>query len=144
MIWPILFWLSDPGHKSGIRTGAFCRILWEYNQLTHLRETETWDCSATESAWLLQTPLTFNPSHRQAKPFISLWKSATAVSVIYTTSLPEDSRNKEQLIDPTAKYNCVTALWHPAGEWESYPVLQQGSMPTIQHITINISTNTVF
>ena len=112
--------VRNPILKVKLQTQFLRRIQLEQNPLTHPGRTETWDCGATESAWLLQTPLTFNPLHRRAKPFLSLWKSAAAVSVIYTTSLPEDSRNKEQLIDCTAKYNRLIPLWHPVGEWVSH------------------------
>lgn len=60
--------------------------------------------------------LTFNPLHRRAKHFLSLWKSAAVVSVMSVTSLPADTRNKEQLIDATAKSNNVVLRWHPVGE----------------------------
>lgn len=108
------------------------------NQLVGLRQTEPWDCCVTESAWLLQAPLTFKPLQRWAEPFQSVWKSAGAVHVMYTTWLPGDTPNKEQPIDHAAKYSCLIPIWHSVGEWEPNSVLRSRSMPTIQHIVINL------
>lgn len=84
------------------------------------RRMETWDCWGTQSAWLLQAPLTFK-TFTQTSSATLITVEISSCSVIYTTRLPEYTKNKKQMIHLNTKYDSSS---------ECYLVPKQGSLAT--------------